>query len=277
MVKNTEILMEIGFNRLEADVYIHLITHPPSTAYKIGKQINKPTANVYKAIESLAQKGAVIVEDNKNKLCNAVGPNEFFNHYEKSILDKSNTAKALLNSLENETEEQTSYAIDSVPLVFERFRSMMRRCKTIAVIDAFPKALNEVVDCIEDAAKRGIDIQVETYQPITIKGANTVCTTIGEQAIGHWNSQQLNLVIDGEEHLIALMDNDLKKVKQAVWSNSTYISCILHAGMLREQTVLKIMKEIDNPEFESVTKQVLENQKFFFNTNVPGFNKLQKL
>jgi sugar-specific transcriptional regulator TrmB len=277
MVKNTEILMEIGFNRLEADVYIHLITHPPSTAYKIGKQINKPTANVYKAIESLAQKGAVIVEDNKNKLCKAVGPNEFFNHYEKSILDKSNTAKALLNSLENETEEQTSYAIDSVPLVFERFRSMMRRCKTIAVIDAFPKALNEVVDCIEDAAKRGIDIQVETYQPITIKGANTVCTTIGEQAIGHWNSQQLNLVIDGEEHLIALMDNDLKKVKQAVWSNSTYISCILHAGMLREQTVLKIMKEIDNPEFESVTKQVLENQKFFFNTNVPGFNKLQKL
>lgn len=269
--------MEIGFNRLEADVYIHLITHPPSTAYKIGKQINKPTANVYKAIESLTQKGAVIVEDNKNKLCKAVGPNEFFNHYEKSILDKSNTAKALLNSLENETEEQTSYAIDSVPLVFERFRSMMRRCKTIAVIDAFPKALNEVVDSIEDAAKRGIDIQVETYQPITIKGANTVCTTVGEQAIGHWNSQQLNLVIDGEEHLIALMDNDLKKVKQAVWSNSTYISCILHAGMLKEQTVLKIMKEIDNPEFESVTKQVLENQKFFFNTNVPGFNKLQKL
>lgn len=277
MVKNTEILIEIGFNKLEADVYVHLLTHPPSTAYKIGKQINKPTANVYKAIESLAKKGAVIIEDNKNKLCKAVNPDEFFSHYEKSILDKTNTAKDLLNGLETETEEQTSYAIDSVPLVFERFRSMMSRCKSIAVIDAFPKALAEVSACIEEAAQRGVDIQVEAYHPVEIKGANVICTTVGDQAISHWQSQQLNLVIDGEEHLIALMDNELKKVKQAVWSNSTYISCILHAGMLKEQTVLKIMKEIDNPEFENVTKQILDSQKFFFNTDVPGFNKLQKL
>ncbi|MBN1990662.1 MAG: hypothetical protein JW783_14760 [Bacteroidales bacterium] len=277
MVKNTEILLEIGFNRLEADVYVHLLTHPPSTAYKIGKQLNKPTANVYKAIESLAQKGAVIVEDNKNKLCKAVNPNEFFNLYEKSIIDKSNTARTLLSNLENAAEDQTSYSIDSVPLVFERFRSMMSRCKTVAVIDAFPQALNEVVPYIEEAAQRGIDIQVEAYQPIKIKGASTICASIGSKASNHWKSQQLNLVIDGEEHLIALMDNDLKKVKQAVWSNSTYISCILHAGMLKEQTVLRIMNEENNPDFESAAKQILNNQRFFFNTNVPGFNKLQKL
>ncbi|RPH32249.1 MAG: hypothetical protein EHM93_10150 [Bacteroidales bacterium] len=276
MVNNIEVLLEIGFNRLEAEVYIHMLTHKPSTAYKIGNQINKPTANVYKAIESLAKKGAVLIEDNKNKLCKAVNPNEFLNSYQNSIIEKTNSAKDILNSLENEHVDEKSYSIDSVPLVFERFKSMMNRCKSIAIVDAFPKTIVEVTDCIEEAINRGVDVYIEVYQPIEIKGADTICATIGEQTLEHWNSQQLNLIIDGEEHLIALLDNDLKKVKQAVWSNNTYISCILHGGMLREHTILRIMAEVDNPNFEKVTKQILEKQKFFYNTNVPGFNKLFK-
>ncbi len=276
MENNTEILLEIGFNRLEAEVYIYMLTHKPSTAYKIGKQINKPTANVYKAIESLAKKGAVLIEDNKNKLCKAVNPNEFLSLYQNAIVEKTNTAKELLNSLENDQIDEKSYSIESVPLVFERFRSMMSRCKTIAVVDAFPKALNLVIDAIEEATKRGIEVYVEAYQPIKIKGADVTCAIIGENALTHWKSQQLNLIIDGEEHLIALMDDTLETVKKATWSNNNYMSCILHAGCLREQTIMKIMAETNNPDFEKKVKQLLDNQKFFFNTNISGFNKLFK-
>jgi len=271
-----EVLLEIGFNRLEAEVYVHMLTHEPSTAYKIGKLINKPTANVYKAIESLAIKGAVIVEDNKNKLCKAVNSDEFLNHYEKSILEKARSAKDLLKNLGSETVDEKSYSIDSVPLVFERFNSMMSRCKSIAVIDAFPKALEKVINSIEQATERGIDVYVEAYQPIKIKGADVICAPVGEKALEHWKSQQLNLIIDGEEHLITLMDNQLKEVKQAVWSNNTYMSCILHAGCLREQTIMKIMNEVDKPDFENKVKELLDKQKFFFNSNISGFNKLLK-
>jgi HTH-type transcriptional regulator, sugar sensing transcriptional regulator len=276
MDNNTEILLGIGFNRLEAEVYIHMLTHKPSTAYKIGKEINKPTANVYKAIESLAKKGAVIIEDNKNKLCKAVNSNEFLSHYENSIIEKAKSAKKLLSNLNDEIADEKSYSIESVPLVFERFRSMMSRCKTIAVVDAFPKALNLVVVAIEEATKRGVEVYVEAYQPIKIKGADVTCAIIGEKALTHWKSQQLNLIIDGEEHLIALMDDNLETVKQATWSSNNYMSCILHAGCLREQTIMKIMAETDNPDFKMKVKQLLDNQKFFFNTNISGFNKLFK-
>ena len=57
-----ESLKQLGLNNLEAEVYIHLLTNYPMTAYKVGKGINKPTANVYKAIESLSKKGAVIID-----------------------------------------------------------------------------------------------------------------------------------------------------------------------------------------------------------------------
>ncbi len=272
----TEKLVNIGFNKLEADVYIYLLSNPPATAYKIGKQINKPTANVYKAIDSLSLKGAVIVEDNKNKLCKAINPEEFIKLYEKEILERTQKAKITLGNLKNEHQDQRSYSIESVPLVFERFNTMMKKCTTIAVVDAFPKALEKVVDCIEEAIQRGVEVYVEAYRPIEIKGANIICANIGEKALKYWKSQQLNLVIDGEEHLMALMDDDLENVKQATWSNNIYSSCILHAGRLHEQTVMKISSLAEKENFEQQVKEIIKKQKFFFNTKVPGFNKLFK-
>ncbi len=274
MEKVKELLFEMGLNRLEADVYLFLLTDKPTTAYGIGKGIGKPTANVYKAIASLASKGAVIIEDNKSKVCRAVNPNEFVGQFQKNILSKTESAKKLLANLKPQSNDERSYTIDSVPLVFERFEQMMKRCKTIAVVDAFPLTLERVVEPINEAIKRGVAVHIEAYKPIAIEGADMVVSSLGEKALEHWKSQQLNLIIDGEEHLIALMDNELKKVNQATWSSNTYLSCMLHAGFLREQTLMKIMEAADKPNFAEQVKEILEKQKFFYNSDIPGFNKL---
>jgi HTH-type transcriptional regulator, sugar sensing transcriptional regulator len=272
--KNLDLLIDLGFNQLEAEVYVHLLSQPPSTAYKIGKKINKPTANVYKAIDSLAEKGAVLVEDNKSKQCRAVKPDDFIGQYETTILEKTQELKKTLSTLDDQTIDENSYSIRSAPLVFEKFRSMMQKCTTIAVIDAFPKVIEKVIDSITEAVIRGVDVYIESYEPIEIKGAHVVYSKVGLKALKHWQSQQLNLIIDGEEHIIALLDMDLQKVKQATWSNNLYMSCILHAGCMREQTILQIMNLVNQPGFEVEVKMILEKQKFFFNSKIPGFDKL---
>ncbi|MBI9067972.1 MAG: hypothetical protein JEZ09_11815 [Salinivirgaceae bacterium] len=274
MAEINDYLTELGFNRLESEVYVYLLTHEPATAYKIGKQITKPTANVYKAIESLSKKGAVIIEDNKSKICKAVSPDEFFNHYEKSMLDKTEKAKIALIGLHKNSDDERSYSIESVDLVFEKFIAMMQKCQSIAVIDAFPKTLKKVSKIIEQAAQRGIDVHIEAYEPIEINGTNITCVEIGKKALDHWKSQQLNLIIDGDEHLIALLDDNIENVIQALWSNNNYMSCMLHAGFLREQTIFKITDQLNKPNFEEKVKEILDQQKFFFNSNIPGFNKL---
>lgn len=270
-------LIDIGFNKLEADVYIYLLSHPPATAYKIGKELNKPTANVYKAIDTLSIKGAVLIEDNKSKLCKAVNSSEFIAAYKAEILKNAAEAEKALNTFEKVAPDQNSYKIQSVALVFERFRDMMLRCKKIAVIDAFPNALELVTPIIEEAAKRDIEIYVEAYKPTLIENVDVVCADFGERNLEYWNSQQLNLIIDGEEYLMTLMDNSLSKVIQATWSNNIYMSCMLHAGLLREQTLLKIHAEYNSPDFETKTKSILDKQSFFYNSNIPGFNKLMNL
>lgn len=269
-----ELFSTLGLNSLEAEVYIKLLSSTPITAYKIGKLLNKPTANVYKAIDSLASKGAVIIEENKNKQCKAVPPDEFLNHYEKNFIEKTNIIKKKLSELNVDVYDERTYSLFSVSLIFERFKTMMQKCKVIAVIDIFPKPLEKVIDIIRETALRGIDIHLEVYQPVEIEGVNITLFNPGNKVLEHWKSQQLNLIIDGEEHLIALMDNDITKIHQATWSNNLYKSCILHAGAIKEQTVTKIMSEIDKPDFEQNVKNILKEEKFFFNSDIPGFNKL---
>lgn len=271
---NIKALKHLGLNQLESEVYLYLLGSEQMTAYKIGKSINKPTANIYKAIDSLASKGAVLIESNKSKYCKAVPPDEFLNHYEKNIIEKTKETRALLNNLEKDFYDEKTYSIKSVPLVFERFRNMMQKAKVIAVIDVFPNTLNKVIDSINEAINRGVEVYIQIYKPIEIKGANIAYSEIAKKAMSHWKSEQLNLIIDGEEYLVALMNIELTRTIQASWSNNYYMACSLHAGQMQGQTMIKINNMIGNKDFEKEVRKLLDKQKYFYNSNIPGFDKL---
>ncbi len=277
-MNSIENLLALGFNRLEAAVYIQLLSHPLSTAYKIGKLLNKPTANVYKAMDSLAEKGAVFIENDKTKRCKAVAPELFFEMYKKSIIAKTEKAKETFSQLNHQPEDQAAYSLQSVDLVFEKATQMLQHAKKIIVVDAFPKTLERISGQLSFLGKKGLTIYVEAYHPINIPFVKVhVNKQLGEQALQHWQSQQLNVMVDGEAYLTALLSNDLSTVKQATYSQNTYMSCLLLAGALKEQVIIELLNNIKNPDFENKAKKILEEAPFFYNTAIPGFQKLKNL
>jgi len=270
-------LQDLGLNMLESEVYIELLTSEPMTAYRIAKRLNKATANVYKAIDLLAAKGAVIVEDNTRRICKAVNPEEFIGHLEKSMLKKTSSAKETLNNLGKTHYDERTYTIDSVDLVFAHFESLLQKAKHIVTIDIFPEPYKRVEKLIKQAIDRGIRVYVESYKPIKLPGAHVAHCKVGEHATNYWKSQQMNLVVDGEAYLMSLMDNKLSTVLMAQTSNNLYMSCMLMAGAMREHVVMQMMDKIDNHDFCEHARNILTEQSFFFNTTVPGLEKLFKL
>ena len=87
--RHIEYLIDLGLNQLEAEVYLALLPEEPMTAYRIGKIIGKPTANVYKAIDVLARKGAVVIEEGKNRKCKAVEVQLFVAQLKRDFDQKS--------------------------------------------------------------------------------------------------------------------------------------------------------------------------------------------
>ena len=53
-------LESLGLTQIEALAYAYLVANPSSTGYRVARGIGKPTANVYRALESLGRKGAVL-------------------------------------------------------------------------------------------------------------------------------------------------------------------------------------------------------------------------
>ena len=74
-----EELEYLGFTQLESEVYTFLLGANASTGYAISQAIAKPAANVYKAITTLENKGAVYVEEGSSRLCTAVSSDELLN------------------------------------------------------------------------------------------------------------------------------------------------------------------------------------------------------
>jgi sugar-specific transcriptional regulator TrmB len=268
-------LLGLGFNRLEAEAYIVLLGNPPMTAYRVAKQLGAATANTYKAIESLARRGAVLVEEGDNRLCRAIPAAEFLKHWERRFLEETRATGQALAEIQQDTYDERVYKLESVAQMLERAGQMLEtRCAELAVVDAFPEVLDRILPAIRSAIARGCRVYVQAYRPIRIPGAVLTLPDLGPQAREFWNSEQLNLVIDGRECLIALVDSAIDKIYQGLWSNSLYLSSLMLTGMRSEQTIHRLRASMDRKDGGRAMHAILKSHRFFLSGDVPGQREL---
>ena len=179
-----EIFEQLGFNSLEANVYIALIKHGPQTAYKVAKLIGKPAANVYKAVEVLAREGAIEMAEDNVKICKAIPIAAVVQQLQSSYKRKTDQAIAALSQLQGEKSDEGIYKLQIVPSVFQRAREMLLRTENIAVIDAFPATLNELIGDINDVATTGTEVYVQAYAPVKLhKKRSVIVPEKGREAL----------------------------------------------------------------------------------------------
>ena len=272
--RGIEVLRELGLNQLEAEVYAYLLPRSPVTAYRIGQDIGRPTANVYKAVESLARHGAVLVEEGAHRRVRAIPTHEFLRNRERIFVQKSREAEDVLAALQGDTFDERVYRVESVDEVLRRAHAMIAQSTHIVVVDAFPRVLDRLRESLAAVASRGVRVAVEAYAPIEIAGCDVTVVPEAELTLSAWRSEQLNLVVDGREVLVSLLSADLTQVHQALWSQSVYLSCLLHAGMLSEQTVLKLLAASREQPVNPAIAEIIERHPFFRNTHVPGHREL---
>ncbi|CAN5921673.1 hypothetical protein BH24BAC1_BH24BAC1_13820 [soil metagenome] len=265
-----DVFAQLGFNALEAEVYVALLRHGEQTAYRLGKLLNRPTANVYKAVDALAAKGAVETDESDVRLCRAIPIGAVAKQLENEYRRKITTATAALGKVAAETKREGIYALQSVEAVVERAWEMLGRCTTLAVLDFFPGPLHRLLAEIRQLAASGKEVLVEAYEPIEIEGASVVVPAVSPLSLRYWQAQQLNLAVDGTEMLVALFNHDLSEIIQATYSNQLYLACMLYNGLLNEHKVHRFSQVTSLKELQAL----LANQKFFINSKVPGLQLL---
>ena len=226
-------LQELGFTALEAQVYVYLLRHEPSTGYRISHAIGKPTANTYKALASLAGQGAVLVDDGGSGAARAVPVEELLSGLDRRGREQRAAARAALADMTPGDDDDRVYALKDPAQVVERARAMLARAGQIVLADLFPATFALLREDLIACAARGVRVVVRAYAAAEATGVLVVAAE-GKGAPGGWPGQQLSLVADGNEHLLALLSMDLASVHQAVWSRSAFLSCLQHNHVAME-------------------------------------------
>ncbi|MGE0786419.1 MAG: TrmB family transcriptional regulator [Sandaracinaceae bacterium] len=229
-----EALMGLGLSQLEAEVYVVLLTHPSSTGYRVAQQLGKAAAGVYKALDALTQRGAVLVEDEESRRCVAVPPEELVGQIERAFEAKRRTASAALRRIEREDRDVRLHRLRSFEHVVERAQRMLERAEQVAVIDVFPDALPLVKDGVEAAHARGVRVLAQVYRDDPLAATMRVVAPDAEHLIARWRASWLNLVVDAREHLLSFLDCGARRVVHATWTNSAYLSVVYYNGVTSE-------------------------------------------
>src|SRR6185295_195225 len=164
-----------------------------------------PTANTYNAIASLAQRGAIVVDDSETRLCRAVPPGELLDRLNREFDAKRKQADAELAKLRPASGDDRVYQLTSIEQVLERARAMLGAARCVALLDLFPRALALLESDLRAAGKRGIKVGVRAYRPTQIKGVHIVVPSESPHILSTWPGEHMSIAVDGDQFMIALL------------------------------------------------------------------------
>jgi sugar-specific transcriptional regulator TrmB len=269
-----ESLRAFGFTELEADVYAFLLGESPATGYRVAQAIGKPVANTYKAVQTLQAKDAVVAEDGDGRLCRAVPAEELLDQLERRFRENRRRATRTLGRLKSSPEDHRVYQLRTPARVFERCRRILADCRHVAIIDAFPRTLDELRPAIEKAADRGVTVAVQAYRAVVVAGAEVSVRRDGEAVMRRWPGQWLNLVADGREYVLALLTEDLQAVHQAVWSRSAYLAWVYTSAVAAEVVLSEIARLIEDGASVRLLRRALRRYPALCRPDLPGYQEL---
>lgn len=227
-------LVALGFTEVEARVYCELLKAAPATGYRLAQALGKAPPNIYQALASLEHKGAVLVEEGEPRSFRPVPPEEVLTALQRGFETRKHAAADALRKLHAPVQDDRIYHLKSAPQVMERARAMIAGAAELVLFDLFPPPLTSLAPVLTEAKARGVSVAGLVYDEPPRVPFTCVRSSDADFVRERWPGAQLTLVVDAREFLVALLTPDGTGVKQAIWSDSVYLSCLQHSGLSAE-------------------------------------------
>jgi len=247
MRKNpTQALMELGFTEMEARAYCELLKEGSATAYRLATAIDRAPSNIYQTLESLSRKGAVVRDMAEPRTFRAVPAAELLGLLERGFRRRKQGALETLHAMGSGAPDDRLYNLRTVEQVFDRARQMMENAKEVLLFDLFPEPLRRLCQSLEEAASRGVIVAGISYGDFPkAKGVQHYAQP-WDLVSRAWPGQQITIIADAKQLLVALLSENGENARHAMWTDSAYLSCLLHGGLACEmQASVKTRKRLD--------------------------------
>lgn len=245
--KVMDALKGIGLNLYERKLWVALLARGTSTAGELSEIANVPRSRTYDVLQSLAEKGFVVVQSAKPIRYIVVAPEEALERAKKKIEEdllrmreridelKESPIMRELNEIFSQglkliSPEEMTGALKGKYSVLQQLETMFRSANQKINIVTTPEGVNELfanhLDVLKKAKERGVDIKIATSgtekcaEALKSLGSVAELRTVDEKVV------PLNgkfFVIDGKQLAFGLTDSKVHSTQDMViWSKSEH-------------------------------------------------------
>jgi len=216
------LLSNVGFSALETDVYMALLKEPGASGYRVAQMFGKSVGSIYKALDSLRVKGAVVAnETTRPTTYVALSIHEYMNARRRDL-------EVLETKIEHELEEVVAgpeqrgvFDLTSVGQVYERCRDLLRGAQTVALLNIDARPLEELRGELTAAADRGVKVLIKTRAPARIPGCGILAPGAPPTAR---SGDELGIAVDFREYVQAFLKSDGSAVEEAIWVRQPHLA-----------------------------------------------------
>lgn len=265
-------LIPFGFTALEAQIYGFLLSESPATGYRIAQGIQKPVANVYKAIESLAQKQAVTVEATKSRECRPVATDELFARLQREFEANQKAAKDALSKATGRGEREPLYPVRSRGDLVGKAQEAIRAAEKSVLVHATKALLADLETDLRAAVARGVAVGVCTDAPLSLDAAAVFGPMNELDSVSNWPGDVLCVSVDGMSFALGLVDR-WGNVVQGLQGRSKFVALLLHDGLASSLCLAELHERLEEGAGAKRLNRTLSGLRR--STATPGFQVLR--
>lgn len=242
-------LTTFGFTELESRLYCELLRTGSASGYRLAQRVGKAAANVYQALNTLTQKGAVFVsEDLEDKRTySPISPQHLMKMLHESFEERHAAALAKLEAVYAPQSDERVYSVQGVHQIFERARTMLASAKDIVLIDFFPEIYDLLRDEVDAVRARGVTVAGIAYRQDDAGPDMPLNKDSAELVSSRWPGLGLIIIADGCQYLVAQLSRDMTTVLNGVWTDSVFLSCILHSAVAADIRLVALRADASDP------------------------------
>ncbi|HIQ49916.1 MAG TPA: TrmB family transcriptional regulator [Nanoarchaeota archaeon] len=247
--KVMDALKSIGLNLYERKIWVALLSRGVASAGELSEIAKIPRSRAYDVLESLADKGFVIIQNSKPLKYVAIDPKEALERAKKQIMKKAEEMIAKIDDLKNseiikELDKlykegmkvidpgELTGAIKGRDILYQQLETMFKNAKKYISIFAPPETIKEIHNThghvLEKLSSKGVNVKILTNKPLDAEFLENL-KKIGEvrKITTSKNTTGRFCLIDGKHVIISLTDHTAHPLQDtAIWASSEHAASV---------------------------------------------------
>lgn len=200
-------LIELGFSKTEAAIYIALLQMGKANGYKLTKELGLSKSTIYQALDVMYKNGYILMIPNGSKEYEAKDPEILFESMEKRFFENSINIKKDLAKLKNYGKKDFFYKLEGMENINKTFSEIINNARKEIYLNTDFNLLNFKNE-LKAAIERGVRIIAFCFNKLDSMGLKIEIYHKSNLKEDYKHPSRIMAVIDLEKSFVVTKVND---------------------------------------------------------------------